>query len=73
MEELEEKMIELPEQDPESKNSTKVQFLINLDKKLTLIFDLDETLVHCEHNEMISYDHIVSINAPSGDIVDVNP
>jgi FMN phosphatase YigB (HAD superfamily) len=42
-----------------------------LGKKMTLIFDLDETLVHCEHNKMLNFDHIVSIHAPSGEIVDV--
>lgn len=42
-----------------------------LDRKMTLIFDLDETLVHCEHNEMTSYEHIVTIDAPSGEKVDV--
>lgn len=38
---------------------------------MTLIFDLDETLVHCEHNQMGAYDKIVSINAPNGDKVKV--
>lgn len=33
---------------------------------------MDETLVHCEHSEMASYDHIIPVITPKGEVVQVN-
>ena len=69
---IEEKRVDLPLQTSERKLNSILVSNVDLGKKFTLIFDLDETLVHCEHSPMISFDHIVSIEAPSGDVVDVS-
>jgi hypothetical protein len=69
---IEEKHVDLPPQKQERKIKPLKSLTRSLEKKFTLIFDLDETLVHCEHSPMISFDHIISIDAPSGEIVDVS-
>ena len=42
---------------------------INLAKK-TLIFDLDETLVHCNDSKDIPSDVILTINFPTGETIE---
>lgn len=32
--------------------------------KKTLIFDLDETLIHCSQNQKMEFDHIITITIP---------
>ena len=51
-------MIELPPPDDPSKTQV-------------LLFDLDETLVHCiEEYQDIEVDHVITIHFPDGEIVD---
>jgi len=55
IEEIQSRSIELPESE----------------HKKTIIFDLDETLVHCiDDVETTSYDIPISVTFPSGDTVD---
>ena len=55
---LQPKMIELPPPDDPSKTQV-------------LLFDLDETLVHCiEEYQDIEVDHVITIHFPDGEIVD---
>ncbi len=39
----------------------------NLDKK-TVVFDLDETLIHCNDNTNVPYDIKVPIKFPTGEV-----
>lgn len=43
---------------------------MNKDKK-TLIFDLDETLIHCNDNPNVPSDVIVQIVFPTGELIEV--
>jgi len=47
-----------------------VEFILNIiiDKK-TIIFDLDETLIHCNENANIPSDVVLPIRFPHGDII----
>jgi hypothetical protein len=45
-------------------------YYINLDKK-TLIFDLDETLIHCNESLDLPSDVILPIKFPHGEIIEV--
>jgi len=45
--------------------------LENLGKK-TIVFDLDETLIHCNESTDIPADVIVPIKFPNNETVDVN-
>lgn len=40
------------------------------DKK-TIIFDLDETLIHCNENVYVPSDFKIKINFPTGEIIQV--
>ena len=44
-------------------------YVLALDKK-TIVFDLDETLIHCNENTSIPYDILLPIKFPSGDIIE---
>jgi CTD small phosphatase-like protein 2 len=48
----------------------KVLNLIVLDKK-SIIFDLDETLIHCNESTNIPADIILPIKFPTGEIIEV--
>ena len=41
----------------------------NLDKK-TIVFDLDETLIHCNENTNIPYDVKLPIKFPTGEVIE---
>jgi CTD small phosphatase-like protein 2 len=47
------------------KDYYKGKSLNNLDKK-TVVFDLDETLIHCNENTNVPYDIKVPIKFPTG-------
>lgn len=47
-----------------------IVFLL-IDKK-TLVFDLDETLIHCNENASIPSDVMLPIKFPSGETIQVN-
>ncbi len=42
-----------------------------LDKK-TIVFDLDETLIHCNENTRIPSDVVLAIKFPQGEIIEVD-
>lgn len=42
---------------------------LNKDKK-TLIFDLDETLIHCNENAQMPCDIILPIQFPNGEVIE---
>ena len=42
-----------------------------LDKK-TLVFDLDETLIHCNENSELTCDVKLPIRFPGGECIEVN-
>lgn len=41
-----------------------------LDKK-TLVFDLDETLIHCNESANVPSDVVLPIKFPSGEVIEV--
>jgi CTD small phosphatase-like protein 2 len=43
---------------------------LSSDKK-TLVFDLDETLIHCNESSEMPSDVILPIKFPTGEIIDV--
>jgi len=45
--------------------------LVFLGKK-TLVFDLDETLIHCNENSNIPSDVVLPIKFPTGEIIEVD-
>ncbi len=47
-----------------------ITYLLKIDKK-TLIFDLDETLVHCNASENVPSDVVLPIKLNDGNIVRV--
>lgn len=60
---IEKKILKLPKRiGYESKN------IWNLDKK-TIVFDLDETLIHCNETDEEPTDVVLPIEFPTGDIV----
>lgn len=49
-------------------NQSSIFFL----EKKTIIFDLDETLIHCNENTEIPSDVVLTIRFPQGEILEVN-
>lgn len=47
-----------------------LMLILWLDKK-TIIFDLDETLIHCNESVQIPGDVILPIRFPTGEIIEV--
>ncbi|KAL4489491.1 hypothetical protein ABPG72_002787 [Tetrahymena utriculariae] len=48
----------------------KVHLPIRRDNKKTLVFDLDETLIHCNENANIPSDVILPIRFPTGEVIE---
>ena len=48
-----------------------MRFFCNLDSK-TLVFDMDETLIHCNESTEVPSDVIVDIRFPTGEFIQVN-
>lgn len=46
-------------------------FILFLSDKKTLVFDLDETLIHCNENSNIPSDVMLPIQFPTGEVIKV--
>lgn len=58
-------------QPDEHEIESKSVYLPETEHKKTLIFDLDETLVHCiDEIQTTSYDHQISVTFPTGETIE---